>query len=240
MINKKFKKLSIIIPAFNEEDTIKECLKKVKNSKAFGLKKQIIVINDASTDKTGQILKSSKGIILINHKENRGKGAAVRNGFKKAKGDIILIQDADLEYNPDEYELLLEPIIENKADVVYGSRFLTHRPHRVLYFWHFLGNNILTFLSNILTNLNLTDMETGYKVFTKDVIKKILPQLKSERFGFEPEITARIAKLAKNNGLRIYEVGISYFGRTYKEGKKIKYTDGLKAIWEIIKYNLFD
>jgi len=234
------KKLTIIIPAFNEAKTIRNCVQRVQKASAYGLKKEIIVVNDASTDKTSQILKSKKNIKLINHRQNKGKGAAIKSGLRIARGDIILIQDADLEYNPSDYELLLEPIVTGNADVVYGSRFLSHRPHRVLYFKHTLGNKILTAFSNLLTDLNLTDMETGYKVFKKEVIKKILPNLKSDRFGFEPEVTARVAKLAKKDGIRIYEVGISYFGRTYKEGKKINWKDGMKAFGEIIKYNLFD
>lgn len=236
----KFKAVSIIIPCFNEARTIKEIINQAKKANPLSLKKEIIVINDGSTDNTQSLLKKVKSIHVITHKHNKGKGASLKAGFRKATGDIILIQDSDLEYDPKEYELLIKPIIENRADVVYGSRFMSNRPHRVLYYWHSIGNKILTTLSNAFTNLNLTDMETGYKVFTKEVIKKILPQLTSDRFGFEPEVTALIGRLSRQNTCRVYEIGISYHGRTYKEGKKINWLDGIVAIWYIIKFNLFD
>jgi glycosyltransferase involved in cell wall biosynthesis len=174
----------------------------------------------------------------LHHKVNQGKGAALKTGFVSATGDIVLIQDADLEYDPDEYVNLIKPILDGKADVVYGSRFSGAGPHRVLYYWHYVGNKMLTRVSNMLTNLNLTDMETCYKSFTKEIMDQIHPKLESKRFGFEPEVTARIAKLAKKDRCRIYEIGISYSGRTYKEGKKIGMKDGFEAIWCIIKFNL--
>lgn len=234
------KKVSIIIPVYNEEKTIAEIIKRVLNSNTLGLKKEIIVVDDGSSDKTRKILKRirNKRIRFIFHKTNKGKGAALRTGFKYTTGDIVLMQDADLEYNPNEIQFLLEPILNNKADVVYGSRFISYRPHRVLYFWHSVGNSLLTFLSNAVTNLNLTDMETGYKVFKKDIVTAILPKLTSNRFGIEPEITAQVAKLSKKGRCKIYEVGISYHGRTYFEGKKINWKDGLAAIWYIVKFNI--
>lgn len=230
------KKLSIIIPIYNEKDTILEILEKVEKVDVGNMEKEIILVDDYSTDGSRDILKKLEDKYKVfYHKKNRGKGAALRIGFKQATGDILIIQDADLEYNPDEYSRLLEPILEGKADVVYGSRFTGIGPHRVLFYWHHLGNQFLTMFSNMLTDLNLTDMETCYKVFRKEVIKSILPKLKSDRFGFEPEITARIAK----KEYRIYEVGISYYGRTYKEGKKINWKDGVKAVFSIIYFNLF-
>ena len=241
---KKVQKISIIIPCYNEAPTIKEIINRARKAKVHGLKKEIIVVNDGSTDSSKIKIQNAKlqfkikNLKLINLKSNQGKGAAVRAGLKTAEGDVVLIQDADLEYDPDEYELLLKPIVENRADVVYGSRFVSNKPHRVLYFWHSVGNKILTTLSNMFTDLNLTDMETGYKVFRKEIIRQILPKLEADRFGFEPEVTALIGKLAKNNGCRVYEVGISYYGRTYKEGKKINWTDGLITFWYVIKYNL--
>ncbi len=236
----RYKTLSIVIPTYNEEKYIVETVRKVKKADVCGLIKEIIVVDDGSTDQTLKkiklISKKSK-IIVIEKKRNEGKAAALKLGFLKSSGDIVLIQDADLEYNPDDYLALLEPFLKNKADVVYGSRFISDRPHRVLYFWHYLANVFLTTLSNMLTNLNLTDMETGYKVFRGDLIREVAKKIKSKRFGFEPEITARVAKI---EAIRIYEVGISYWGRTYAEGKKINLIDGIKALGEIIKYNLFD
>lgn len=232
------KKISIIIPVYNEKNTIREIIKHVESAPICNLEKEIIIIDDCSTDGTKNILKSLsvKHNKIIFHDKNRGKGAALRSGFQYVTGDIVIIQDADLEYDPNDYEILIKPILVGKADVVYGSRILSVAPHRVLFFWHYLGNRFLTFLSNILTNLTLTDMETGYKAFTKDVLEKILPKIKSKWFGIEPELTALFAQ----NKFRIYEVGISYSGRTYEEGKKINWRDGLAAIWHIIRFNLFN
>jgi glycosyltransferase involved in cell wall biosynthesis len=221
--------LSVIIPAYNEIEFIDEILRKVKETP---YEKEIIVVDDCSTDGTREFLKNQEGIITIFQEKNQGKGAALRRGMAEATGDIVLIQDADLEYDPREYPVLLGPILEGKADVVYGSRFLGG-PHRVLYFWHFVGNSAVTLLSNMFTNLNLTDMETCYKVFKKEVIKTIT--IESDRFGVEPEITAKVAK----GKWRIYEVPISYYGRTYEEGKKITWRDGIKAFFTIVKYNVF-
>lgn len=236
----KYKKISIIIPVYNEEKYINKTIKKVQKSNTLNLKKEIIIINDGSIDKTEEILKKIKirykNTVIISKKNNQGKGAALKLGFLKSTGDIVLIQDCDLEYDPEDYPLLIKPFIENKADIVYGSRFISNQPHRVLFYWHYLANIFLTNLSNIFTNLNLTDMETGYKVFRGDIVRKIASNLKSRRFGFEPEITAKIAKI-KN--VSIFEVGISYFGRTYLEGKKISWVDGVRAIFEIFKFNLF-
>jgi glycosyltransferase involved in cell wall biosynthesis len=205
---------------------------------SLGLTKELIIVDDCSTDGCRKILekyKNRSGFTVFFQSKNQGKGSALKKGFQLSKGDIVLIQDADLEYDPNEYPLLLEPIINNRADVVYGSRFLGGKPHRVVYFWHSVMNNFLTILSNMLTNINLTDMETCYKVFNGDIIRDLAGHLDSQRFGFEPEITARLARI-KN--IRFFEVGISYYGRTYEEGKHINYLDGLKAIWQIIKYNL--
>ncbi len=233
----KFNSVSIVIPCFNEASTIRELLNRVQQADTLGLKKEIIVIDDASTDNSLTILRSFKSRIkLISQKFNQGKGAALKAGFLASSGDIVLIQDADLEYDPAEYPLLLEPIISGKADVVYGSRFLGGRPHRVVYYWHAVANWLLTTFSNMLTNINLTDMETCYKAIRGDIIRQITPKLVSRDFGFEPEITARLAKIP---GIRFYEVGISYYGRTYAEGKHIKWIDGLKAVLVIIRINLF-
>ena len=230
----KVKILSVIIPVYNEEETIVPLIRRVLRSNLKGINKEIIVINDASTDQTLKRIRTvrDKRVKLINKRVNKGKGAALRDGIRKAKGEVIVIQDADLEYNPNEYPLLFSPILEGKADVVYGSRFVGSGPHRVLYFWHSLGNWFLTFLSNMLTNLNLTDMETCYKMFTKKVADGLI--IEEDRFGFEPEFTAKIAKM----GCRVYEVGITYSGRSYEEGKKVNWKDGIWALWCILKYNL--
>jgi glycosyltransferase involved in cell wall biosynthesis len=227
-------KISIVIPCYNEASTIGRIIEAVRA--AAPAEKEIIVVDDASTDGSGELLAGalrSRIDGLVRHEVNRGKGAAMRSGFEAASGDVVLVQDADLEYDPSEYARLLAPILEGHADVVYGSRFMGAAPHRVLYFWHRVGNGFLTLLSNMLTNLNLTDMETCYKAFRREVLRSI--RIEEDRFGFEPEITAKVAK----GGWRVYEVGISYFGRTYAEGKKIGYRDGFRAIWCIVKYNLF-
>ncbi len=227
-------KLSVIVPCYNEAKTIRQIVSAIQKSPYPG--KEIIIIDDCSTDGTRDILKNEiHGSVdkIIFHSTNQGKGAALRSGFLAATGDIVLIQDADLEYDPGEYPKLVEPILTNRADVVYGSRFLGGQPHRVLYFWHRLGNGLLTLLSNMCTNLNLTDMETCYKVFRRELIQSIT--IEEDRFGFEPEITAKLAKLKP----RFYEVGISYYGRTYEEGKKIGWRDGVHALYCIIKYNFF-
>lgn len=226
--------LSIIIPVYNEKNTIKLILEKVNNVVLpDGVGKEIIVVDDFSTDGTRQILSDFSFAKIILQNVNQGKGAAVIAGLKKTIGDYVIIQDADMEYNPDEYNKLLQPILSGKADVVYGSRFMGGDEHRVLYYWHSLGNKFLTQLSNMFTDLNLTDMETCYKVFTRSVVDGIKDKLESKRFGIEPEITAKIKKY------RVYEVGISYDGRTYEDGKKISWKDGFSAIWCIIKYNCF-
>lgn len=226
-------KLSVIIPCYNENNTIQPLLEKVMQCGVSPL--EIIVVDDGSSDGTQELLQKYRNNIdhLVLHDTNQGKGAALRSGIQKATGDIAIIQDADLEYDPKEYTKLIEPIINDKADVVFGSRFISGSAHRVLYFWHRLGNGFLTFLSNTMTDLNLSDMETCYKAFKLDILKHI--KLKENGFGIEPEITAKIAKM----NLRIYEVGISYHGRTYKEGKKINWKDGVWAIYCILKYNIF-
>jgi glycosyltransferase involved in cell wall biosynthesis len=235
-------KLSIVIPVYNEAGTIHELVGRVVSAALPpGMERQIICVNDCSRDATAARLDELPTLFpgasfIIRHKPvNEGKGAALRDGFKEATGDIVLVQDADLEYDPDDYMKLLEPIVENKADVVYGSRFIGE-PHRVLYYWHTLGNKFLTTLSNMFTNLNLTDMEVCYKVFRKDVIDRIT--IKSNRFGFEPEVTAKIAKMRPR--LRIFEVGVAYYGRSYEEGKKITWKDGVSAIRCIVKYAFTD
>ena len=234
-------KLSIIVPVYNEEKTIKIVLESLKKLELINkIKKEIIVVNDFSNDKTESILndfiKENKEhkIIHLSHKKNLGKGAALNTGLKNFTGDVVVFQDADLEYDPNEFNELLIPLIRGYANVVYGSRFKGSKPHRILFFWHTIGNVILTFLSNMFSNLNLSDMETCYKMFAKDIIKDIT--IKENRFGIEPEITAKIAKL-KN--LKLYEVGISYYGRTYEEGKKIGLKDAFRAFYCILRYNLF-
>lgn len=229
--------LSIVIPVYNEEKTVAELIRRVNGAPLLsGGEKELVVVDDASTDGTWRVLQevsSAAKMTLLRHEKNQGKGAAVRSGLFKATGDVAIIQDADLEYDPAEFNLLLGPILSGKADVVYGSRLATAAPHRVLFFWHFLGNTLLTLVSNIFTNLNLSDMETGYKMFTREVIDAIKGKLVSNRFGIEPELTARIKRF------RVYEVGISYAGRTYKEGKKIGWKDGFSALWAIVRFNLF-
>jgi dolichol-phosphate mannosyltransferase len=240
MIGKKEEviKLSVVIPCYNEEKTLEKCLERVLKISDEFLHLEIIIIDDGSTDGSLSIARNFANkdprIKIIHHNKNQGKGAALQNGFKKATGDFIAIQDADLEYKPNDMLRLLEPLVSNEADVVFGSRFLPHGPTRVLYFWHSIGNRLLTLISNMFTNLNLTDMEVCYKIFRREVLQNI--NLKEKRFGFEPEITAKVARL----GCRIYEVGISYYGRTYEEGKKITWKDGIRAIWCILKYNLWD
>ncbi len=227
----EFVTLSVIVPCFNEVSTINKIINKIK---ASPVDKEIIIVDDGSSDGSKEFLSNidDPGVKVIFHSHNIGKGAAIRTGIKHATGKILIIQDADLEYDPKEYEKIIEPILEDKADVVFGSRFQGGQPHRVVFFWHRVGNGFLTLISNIFTDLNLTDMETCYKAFRTSLIQKI--SIKENRFGFEPEITAKVSKL----DCRIFEVGISYYGRTYKEGKKIGWKDGVRAIWCILKYNI--
>jgi glycosyltransferase involved in cell wall biosynthesis len=226
-------KLSIVVPCYNEKATIEKIIEKVRASPVED--KEIIIVDDFSTDGTREILREKIEPTVdrvLYQDRNRGKGAALRSGFREASGEIVIIQDADLEYEPAEYPTLIHPIVEKNADVVYGSRFMGGRPHRVVYFWHMVGNRLLTLFSNMLTDLNLTDMECCYKVFRREILQKI--SIKENRFGVEPELTAKIAKL----GCVVYEVGVSYYGRTYAEGKKIAWKDGFRAIYAILKYNL--
>ena len=234
-------RLSVVIPVYNEQKTLRMLVDRVR---AVPIRKELVLVDDCSKDNSREILKNLEEeggnddlnrIRVFHHDVNQGKGAALRTGFANVEGDIVIIQDADLEYDPSEFPRLLKPIIEGKADVVYGSRFLGDRPHRVLYYWHSLGNRFLTQMSNCFTNLNLTDMETCYKVFRREVIDKLTPDLKQNRFGFEPEITARVARLR----YRIFEMSVSYSGRTYAEGKHIGWRDGFKALWCIVRYGIF-
>lgn len=240
----EYNTVSIVIPVYNEEKLIVQSIEKVITSDTGSLKKEIVIVDDGSKDRTAEnikkhlaaLKKTGVSIKTLFKTKNEGKGAALKDAFAMTTGDIVLVQDADLEYDPSDYPVLLSPFLEKDADVVYGSRFISDRPHRVLYFWHSVMNKFLTLMSNMFTNLNLTDMETGFKVFKGTLIREIAPRLVTKRFGFEPEITARIAKV---RGVKIYEVGISYAGRTYQEGKKIGWVDGVKALWEILYFNVF-
>jgi glycosyltransferase involved in cell wall biosynthesis len=234
-------KLSILIPVYNEDKTIGLLLDKIQAVHlVHNLQKEILLVNDGSTDSSEEVIlryiaqNPGLGIQYLKHPVNQGKGAALHTGISKATGEYLIVQDADLEYNPQEYNLLIQPIVDGFADVVYGSRFIGNKPHRVLFFWHFMGNKFLTFLSNLFTDINLTDMETCYKSFKTNIIQNI--ELKEKRFGFEPEVTAKIARIPN---IRIYEIGISYYGRTYEEGKKIGWRDGFRAIYCILKYNIW-
>ena len=234
--------LSVVVPIYNEEETLRDIVDRIR---AVPIRKEIVLVDDCSKDRSREVMTQLKDefaddhdnrIVLDFHEKNRGKGAALRTGFSRVTGDVVIIQDADLEYDPAEFPRLIQPIVEGRADVVFGSRFLGDQPHRVLYYWHYLGNRVLTTLSNCFTNLNLTDMETCYKVFRKSVLQDILPTLKQNRFGFEPEITAKVAR----RKCRIYELSVSYSGRTYEQGKKIGWRDGVKALWCIVRYALAD
>lgn len=235
------KKLSIVIPAYNEGPTISQILDRVRTVQLLNdVQKEVIVINDCSTDDTEAAIEAYRNqypemdLRYFKHEVNQGKGAALHTGIREATGEFLVIQDADLEYDPEEYNILLQPVLRGRADVVYGSRFMGGKPHRVLFFWHSIGNKFLTFLSNAFTNLNLTDMETCYKLFKTSIVQSL--HLKEKRFGFEPEVTAKVSRVP---GVRIYEVGISYYGRTYEEGKKIGWRDGVRAIYCILKYGIF-
>jgi glycosyltransferase involved in cell wall biosynthesis len=239
----KLTKVSVVIPVYNEAATVQTLISLVVNAPLpGGMRREVICVNDCSTDGTAQKLDELAGLFpdtdfkIVHKPVNEGKGAALRDGFAKASGDVVLVQDADLEYDPADYSELIQPILENRADVVYGSRFMGGKPHRVLYFWHTVGNRFLTLISNMFTNLNLTDMEVCYKVFRKSVLDQIV--LRCNRFGFEPEITAKVARVRPR--LRIYEVGVAYYGRSYEEGKKITWKDGIKAILAIIRFRFFD
>ena len=234
-------KLSIIVPAYNEENTIQHILNKINEVQLIqNIQKEIIVVNDCSKDNTEQRVIDFQqqhpelSIVYKKHEVNKGKGAALRTGFQSATGDFVIVQDADMEYNPNEFNILIQPILDGFADVVYGTRFMGGKPHRILFFWHTIGNKMLTMASNMFTNLNLTDMETCYKMFRREIIQSI--DLKENRFGFEPEVTAKMSKIPK---IRVYEVGISYYGRTYEEGKKIGMKDAFRALYCIVRYNLF-
>jgi glycosyltransferase involved in cell wall biosynthesis len=226
------RRLSVVVPVYNERDTIAEIVRRVR---AVPIPKEIIIVDDGSTDGTRDVLAQldrGDDLQVVLHERNQGKGAALKTGFMRATGEIVLVQDADLEYDPAEYPRLIQPIADGLADVVYGSRFISQGPHRVLYFWHYVGNRLLTTLSNMFTDLNLTDMETCYKVFRREVVREIAPTLKEKRFGVEPELTCKIAR----RKYRVYEIGINYFGRTYQEGKKIGLSDACRAFWCILRY----